>query len=100
MKTYTVTSKVTAEEREVTINISCENGEWVANLYTCIEKYANKCKKQGWKQIDETRHTDSTFIGATFIAPAKAISIRNAHPTKRVISEEHKQKLLAARNKD
>lgn len=52
MKTYTVTSKVTAEEREVTINISCENGEWVANLYTCIEKYANKCKKQGWKQID------------------------------------------------
>ena len=69
MRTYTVTSKVTAEEREVTINISCENGEWVANLYTCIEKYANKCKKQGWKQIDETRHTDGTFIGATFIAP-------------------------------
>lgn len=46
MRTYTVTSKVTAEEREVTINISCENGEWVANLYTCIEKYANKCKSK------------------------------------------------------
>lgn len=52
MRIYTVSSKVTAEEREVTINISCENGEWVANLYTCIEKYANKCKKQGWKQVD------------------------------------------------
>lgn len=51
MKTYTVTSKVTAEEREVTINISCENGEWVANLYTCIEKYANKCKSKAGNRL-------------------------------------------------
>ncbi len=99
VKRITVSSKVMAEEREVIINIFCENGEWISSLYTCVEKYAKKCKKQGWKQISETRHKDGTFVSATFTASAKAISIRNAKPTKRVLSEEHKNKLLAARKK-
>lgn len=89
---HTTTSRVTAEEREVTINIyPNENGEWTAFLYTCIEKYANRCKKQGWTQISETRHTDSYFVSAEFTAPAKAISIRNVNLPKREMTEEQRQ---------
>lgn len=85
-------SRVTAEEREVTINLyPNENGEWTAFLYTCVEKYANRCKKQGWTQISETRHTDGYFVGAEFTAPAKAISIRNANPPKREMTEEQRE---------
>lgn len=92
IKIHNVTSKVSAEEREVVINLAPdENGEWIANLYTCVEKYANRCKKKGWTQLSETRHTDGTFVGAEFTAPAKTISIREAHPAKRVISEEQRQ---------
>lgn len=88
----TTKSRVTAEEREVTINIyPNENGEWMAFLYTCIEKYANRCKKQGWTQISETRHTDGYFVSAEFTAPAKAISIRNVNLPKREITEEQRQ---------
>lgn len=92
IKRYTATSKVTAEEREVVINLyPNENGEWTAFLYTCVEKYANRCKKQGWTQISETRHTDGCFVSAEFTAPAKAVSIRNANPLKREISEEQRK---------
>ena len=88
----TTKSRVTAEDREVTINIyPNENGEWMAFLYTCIEKYANRCKKQGWTQISETRHTDGYFVSAEFTAPAKAISIRNVNLPKREITEEQRQ---------
>lgn len=92
IKIHTVTSKVSAEEKEVVINLAPdENGEWMANLYTCVEKYANRCKKKGWIQLSETRHTDGTFVGAEFIAPAKAITIREAYPTQRVMPEEQRQ---------
>jgi len=92
IKRHTATSKVTAEEREVVINLyPDENGEWTAYLYTCVEKYANRCKKKGWTQISETRHSDGTFVGAEFTAPAKAVSIRNATPAKREISEEQRK---------
>lgn len=88
----TTNSRVTAEEREVTINLyPNENGEWTAFLYTCVEKYANRCKKQGWTQISETRHTNGYFISAEFTAPAKAISIRNANPPKREMTEEQRE---------
>lgn len=92
IKIHTVTSKVSAEEREVVINLTPdENGEWIANLYTCVEKYANRCKKKGWTQISETWHTDGVFVCAEFTAPAKAVSIRNANPVKREMSEEQRK---------
>lgn len=92
IKKYTTTSRVTAEEREVTINLyPNENGEWTAFLYTCVEKYANRCKKKGWTQISETRHTDGTFVGAEFTAPARAVSIREAYPAKRIMTDEQRR---------
>ena len=91
MKTTTINIKVTPEEREVLINIyPDEDGKLWAEIDTTIQKYANKCIKQGWEQISETRHTDGSWQGATFRAPASAISIRNPN-AKRTMSEEQKQ---------
>ena len=91
MKIITTPVKVTPEEREVLINIYPDkDGKLWAEIDTTIQKYANKCIKQGWEQISETRHTDGGWQGATFRAPASAISIRNPN-AKRTMSEEQKQ---------
>ena len=91
MKIITTPVKVTPEEREVLINIyPDEDGKLWAEIDTTIQKYANKCIKQGWEQTSETRHTDGSWQGATFRAPASAISIRNPN-VKRTMSEEQKQ---------
>ena len=91
MKIITTPVKVTPEEREVLINIyPDEDGKLWAEIDTTIQKYANKCIKQGWEQISEIRHTDGSWQGATFRAPASAISIRNPN-AKRTMSEEQKQ---------
>ena len=91
MKTIITLVKLTPEEREVLINISAdENGKLWAEVDTTIQKYANKCIKQGWEQTSETRHTDGSWQGATFRAPATAISIRNPN-AKRTMSDEQKQ---------
>ena len=91
MKIITTLVKVTPDEREVLINIYPDkDGKLWAEIDTTIQKYANKCIKQGWEQISETRHTDGSWQGATFRAPASAISIRNPN-AKRTMSEEQKQ---------
>ena len=91
MKTIITPVKLTPEEREVLINISAdENGKLWAEIDTTIQKYANKSIKQGWEQTSETRHTDGSWQGATFRAPATAIGIRNPN-AKRTMSDAQKQ---------
>lgn len=92
MKHHITSSKPGISEREVTINILQNKDEdWVAELYTNIHKYCTKCLRQGWTQTSETLHKDGTWISATFIAPAKAISIGKAIKVKRQMTEEQKQ---------
>ena len=92
MKTTTINIKVTPEEREVLINLFYgDDGELYAEVDTSIQKYATKCIKQGWEQISETRHTDGSWVAATFRAPAKAISIGKAERTKRVFTDEQRK---------
>jgi len=92
MKHYRVSSKLNPLEREVTVNIVLnQNGEWVAQLFTNIHKYHNRCLKQGWKQISETTHIDGSWVSSTFEAPAKAISIGKAVRPKRQMTEEQRQ---------
>ena len=82
-------------EKELHINIHMnDEDEWVAEIYTNIHKYHNRCIKQGWKQLTETVHTDGTWIDGTYIAPARAINIGKAVKPKRIMSEE--QKIAAA----
>lgn len=91
MKIITTKVKLTPEEREVTINIAPDSeGNLMAFVDTSIQKYATRCKKMGWTQLSETRHTDGSWVGAEFIAPAKALSFRNP-AVKRVMSEEQRQ---------
>lgn len=102
MKTLTTKIKLSAEEREVLINLyPNENGEMIADLETSIQKYATRCIKQGWEQISETRHEDGSWVAATFRAPAKAINIGKAERSKRTMTEEQRQlaaeRLKAAR---
>lgn len=92
MKYYVVSSKPNPYEREMTINVSLNtDNEWIAEIYTNIHKYHNRCIKQGWKQISETTHNDGSWVASEFIAPAKAISIGKAIRPKRQMSEEQKQ---------
>lgn len=105
MKTIITPVKLTPEEREVLINISAdENGKLWAEIDTTIQKYANKCIKQGWVQTSETRHTDGSWQGATFRAPATAIGIHNPNAKRsRTMTEEQRlaasERLRLAREK-
>ena len=77
-------------ERELHINIHMnEQDEWVAEIYTNIHKYHNRCIRQGWTQITETVHTDGSWVDGTYVAPARAIK------PKRTLTDE--QKLAAAK---
>lgn len=92
MTTIITKTKLSADEREVLINLSYgDDGKLYAEIDTSIQKYATKCIKQGWEQISETRHTDGSWVAATFRAPAKAISIGKAERTKRVLTDEQRQ---------
>lgn len=100
LETLTTSTKPIALEREMYTNTYQDSdGDWVVELETNISKYDNRCHKQGWIQKRVTYHTDGTWVSSVWIAPAKGISIRQAFPAKRKISEEHKLALMAAREK-
>ena len=104
MKTFKVTDRPLAEERELHISLSLnETNEWVWEVDTNISKYINALKKRGWEQTSEgVLVADGTVQSATFRSyDKKPISFRDLTKVreKRVLSEEHKAKLLASRNK-
>lgn len=92
LKTYYTTSRPMLDEREVLINIfQDEDGEWIAELETCIQKYDNKCRKKGWVQKSVTLHKDGSWVSSVWVAPAYAVNIGNAVKVKRVMTEEQRQ---------
>ena len=104
MKTYKITDRPLAEERELHISLSLnENNKWVWEVDTNISKHINALKKRGWEQTSETvLESDGTVQYATFRSyDKKPISFRDLSKIreKRVLSEEHKAKLFASRNK-
>lgn len=95
MKTFKVTERPLAEERELHISLTLnENNEWVWEVDTNISKYINTLKKRGWKQTSEgVLATDGTVQSATFRSTdKKPISFRDLSKVreKRVLSEEHR----------
>jgi len=104
MKTFKVLERPLAEERELHIGLTLnENNEWVWEVDTNISKYINAFKKRGWEQTSEgVLASDGTVQCATFRSTdKKPISFRDLSKVreKRVLSEEHKAKLFASRNK-
>ena len=96
MKTFKVTDRPLAEERELHINLSLnENGEWIWEVDTNISKYINALKKRGWEQTSEgVLASDGTVQCATFRSmDKKPISFRDLTKVreKRVMSEEQRE---------
>ena len=96
MKTFKVTDRPLAEERELHISLSLnENGEWVWEVDTNISKYINALKKRGWEQTSESvLASDGTVQCATFRSmDKKPISFRDLTKDreKRVMSEEQRE---------
>ena len=95
MKTFKVTDRPLAEERELHISLTLnENDEWVWEVDTNISKYINAFKKRGWEQTSEgVLASDGTVQCATFRSTdKKPISFRDLSKVreKRVLSEEHR----------
>ena len=96
MKTFKVTDRPLAEERELHISLSLnENNEWVWEVDTNISKYINALKKRGWEQTSEgVLASDGTVQCATFRSmDQKPISFRDLTKVreKRVMSEEQRE---------
>ena len=91
MKVTITDCKLSADEREVLINIYQDGDSMVAVIDTSIAKYATKCRRQGWKEIEQVQYIDGTWVSSVFKAPAKAISIGKAERVKRNFTDEQKQ---------
>ena len=95
MKTFKVTDRPLAEERELHISLTLnENDEWVWEVDTNISKYINAFKKRGWEQTSEgVLASDGTVQCATFRSTdKKPISFRDLSKVreKRIMSEEQR----------
>ena len=105
IKTFKVTDRPLAEERELHISLTLnDNNEWVWEVDTNIPKYINALKKRGWEQTSEgVLVSDGTVQCATFRSTdKKPISFRDLTKVreKRVMSEEHIAKLRAGLQKN
>lgn len=89
-----LSGKFIKEERETYFHI-----DEVENAWTCtssIPKDIRKLEKQNWRMTACTKYTDGTIAEATFTAPRNCLTLRCYNPDKpkKVLSEEHKRKLL------
>ena len=96
MKTFKVTDRPLAEERELHISLSRnEKKEWVWEVDTNISKYINALKKRGWEQTSEgVLASDGTVQCATFRSmDKKPSSFRDLTKVreKRVMAEEQRE---------
>lgn len=93
------TTKLTLAEQETLLRYSPVEKKWYAD--TTVQKHITKLRKQGWKLEDECHYEtpDGPVMGARFSAPERAVSIRKANASKRVLSEAHLAALRAARPK-
>lgn len=92
-------NKLLREERETHYYTDDMSNEWLCD--TSIQKDIRRLRKQGWIQTSETLYDDGTIMSASFRAPRNCLSPRlfNPNKPKRIMSDEHKQKLAEARAK-
>lgn len=105
MKTYKISERPLAEEREVHISLTLnENNEWEWKVDTNISKYINALKKRGWEQTSEgILSADGTVQCATFKSTEKKpITFRDLTKAKekRTLTEEQLAKLRASLQKN
>lgn len=73
---------------------------WHSELddYWCCEtserKWNTKLKNKGWELIEEGRTPAGNWVYSVWKAPSYALGIRSVEKIQRVMSEEHKAKML------
>lgn len=75
MKIIKISGRLSGEERETTLRYDNIDKTWY--LETTLLKHYNKCIKQGWTQTAEYQYEDGTVIGGWFVAPGRAVTLRN-----------------------
>ena len=92
MTTQILTTRISADERETHVHIFGNT----AIMDSTIPRDFNKALRQNWIPISKTIYPDGTICGMVLTAPRKSVTIRNAMPVHREMSEEHKNKIAAA----
>lgn len=84
--------KPTAGEREFILHgFYNDDGELILELDTNIGKVNNRCERAGWKLKEVQYHHDGSWVSSVWTAPYKAISIRQAEPQKRTMTDEQRK---------
>lgn len=88
--------KLCREERETIYIYNESDGEWIAD--SSIQKDIHRLEKQHWIETNVQYYKDGTVMSKQFKAPRNCLSPRDYNPNKpkRVMSEEHKQKVMEA----
>lgn len=92
-----VTYRLSRDERETIYRYS--DGDTCCICDTSIPKDIRKLISKGWTMESCDKIPDGTIVAARFTSPVKNISIRSFNPSKpkRVLSDEHRQKLVNSR---
>lgn len=92
-----VTYGLTRPERET--HYYYTDGDESIFCDTTIPKDIRRLQSRGWEMLSCDKRADGTLVAARFRAPANTLTPRTYDPSKpkRVLSEEHKRKLLSSR---
>ncbi len=75
MKIIKLTTRLTAEEKETTLNYDYLDKTW--RMDSTVQKHFNKALRQGWTPLVRFEYEDGTVAGYTLEAPDRAVTIRN-----------------------
>ena len=78
MQIVKIKERLTSEEKETLLLYDVVDKQWTMD--TTVMKHYNKAKRQGWEQLKEFVYEDGTVCGGVFVAPDRAVTIRNIDP--------------------
>lgn len=96
MEIIKIKERLTLEEKEVLLLYDAVDKQWIMD--TTVLKYYTKAKKQGWAQLKEFVYDDGTICGGVFVAPDRAVTIRNIDAKQ--MSDKQKGNLLQCADED
>ena len=70
-----LTTRLTAEEKETTLNYDYLDKTW--RMDSTVQKHFNKALRQGWTPLVRFEYEDGTVAGYVLEAPDRAVTIRN-----------------------
>lgn len=89
MKVIKLTTRLTAEEKETTLNYDYLDKTW--RMDCTVQKHFNKALKQGWTPLVRFEYEDGTVAGYVLEAPDRAVTIRN------VVAKQMSEKQMSAK---